>query len=129
MLNEEERKQFADKGLGIAHCPSSNARLASGTLAGPGLPGLPGMHCIRTCFPVIANCLQTSPCIILRYSPAHSLAGIAQVRVLRDTGVNVGLGVDGCASNDSGNLLEQARLALLLQRGMLRECCRPHFVC
>lgn len=43
------------------------------------------------------------------------------MRVLRDTGVNVGLGVDGCASNDSGNLLEQARLALLLQRGMLRE--------
>ncbi len=30
MLNAAERKQFADNGLGIAHCPSANLRLGSG---------------------------------------------------------------------------------------------------
>ncbi len=30
MLDKAERKQFADNGLGIAHCPSSNIRLGSG---------------------------------------------------------------------------------------------------
>ena len=43
-------------------------------------------------------------------------SGIAPVRAMRDARVKVGLGVDGSASNDAGNLMAEARQTLLLQR-------------
>ena len=70
-LNDAEIDLLARTATAVAHCPSSNMRLAS---------------------------------------------GIAPIRRLLDAGVKVGLGVDGSSSNDGGNLLAEARLALLLQR-------------
>jgi 8-oxoguanine deaminase len=70
-VNDEEIKVFAEHNCGVAHCPTSNMRLAS---------------------------------------------GIAPIKEYRKAGVNVGLGVDGSASNDGSHLLAEVRLAMLLSR-------------
>ncbi len=70
-VNDEEIRVFAKHNCGVAHCPTSNMRLAS---------------------------------------------GIAPIKEYRKAGVNVGLGVDGSASNDGSHLLAEVRNAMLLSR-------------
>lgn len=43
-------------------------------------------------------------------------SGICRVREMLDMGINVGVAVDGSASNDSSDMLAEVRQALLLQR-------------
>ena len=43
-------------------------------------------------------------------------SGIAPIKEMRGMGIPIGLGVDGSASNDSGNLITEARQAMLMQR-------------
>ncbi|MGJ8625784.1 MAG: 8-oxoguanine deaminase [Sulfitobacter sp.] len=74
-------------------------------------------HCVKLDPNEIALFAQTGtgvahcPCSNCRLG-----SGIAPLRAMRDSGVPVGIGVDGSASNDAGNLIAEARMAMLLQR-------------
>lgn len=74
-------------------------------------------HCVKLDPGEIALFAQTNtgvahcPCSNCRLG-----SGIAPVRAMRDARVPLGLGVDGSASNDAGNLIAEARQAMLLQR-------------
>ena len=70
-LDDRAIQKFGSTGTGVAHCPCSNMRLAS---------------------------------------------GMAPIRKMLDHQIPVGLGVDGSASNDTSNLLNEARTAFLMAR-------------
>jgi 8-oxoguanine deaminase len=70
-VSQTEIDVYKRTGCGVAHCPTSNMRLAS---------------------------------------------GIAPILDMLQTGVKVGLGVDGSASNDGSNMLEEVRQAMMVAR-------------
>jgi 8-oxoguanine deaminase len=78
-------------------------------------------HCVKLSDDAIAKFGRTGtgvahcPCSNTRLG-----SGIAPIRKMLNHGVPVGLGVDGSASNDTGNLLQEARMAFLLAR--VNEC-------
>jgi 5-methylthioadenosine/S-adenosylhomocysteine deaminase len=71
-LTSDEIALLARQGCHVAHCPSSNLKLAS---------------------------------------------GIAPVAQMLDAGINIGIGTDGAASNNSLDLFGEMRLAALLAKG------------
>lgn len=77
-------------------------------------------HCVHLNEEEIALLASTRTAVALCPTSNMRLgSGLAPARRLMDAGVRVGLGVDGSSSNDCGNLLLEARQALLV--GRIRE--------
>jgi cytosine/adenosine deaminase-related metal-dependent hydrolase len=75
-------------------------------------------HCVHLSQPDVRRFADTGTGTA--HCPTSNLrlgAGVAPVRDLLDAGVRVGLGVDGSASNERGDLLLEVKQALLVARG------------
>jgi cytosine/adenosine deaminase-related metal-dependent hydrolase len=75
-------------------------------------------HCVHLSAAEIGRFAETGTGVA--HCPTSNLrlgAGVAPVRELLDAGVPVGLGVDGSASNERGDLALEVKEALLLARG------------
>ena len=75
-------------------------------------------HCVHLSERDVADFASTGTGVA--HCPTSNLrlgAGVAPVRRLLDSGVRVGLGVDGSASNERGDLLFDVKQALLVARG------------
>jgi cytosine/adenosine deaminase-related metal-dependent hydrolase len=75
-------------------------------------------HCVHLSGAEVARFAATGTGVA--HCPTSNLrlgAGVAPVRELVDAGVRVGLGVDGSASNERGDLFGEVKQALLVARG------------
>jgi cytosine/adenosine deaminase-related metal-dependent hydrolase len=75
-------------------------------------------HCVHLSGDDVAAFASTG--VGVAHCPTSNLrlgAGVAPVRPLLDAGVRVGLGVDGTASNERGDLFVEVKQALLVARG------------
>ena len=74
-------------------------------------------HCVKLDAAGIALFARTGTGV--SHCPGSNMrlaSGTAPIRAMRDAGVPVSIAVDGSASNDSGHMFGELRLALLLQR-------------
>jgi 5-methylthioadenosine/S-adenosylhomocysteine deaminase len=82
-------------------------------------PNLIAVHCVHLTPLEIELFARTG--VNVAHCPVSNLklaSGIAPVKALLDAGVNVGIGTDGCASNNRLDMLTETRLASLLQKGV-----------
>ena len=75
-------------------------------------------HCVHLSPPEIARFADTGTGVA--HCPTSNLrlgAGVAPVQEMNESGVRVGLGVDGSASNERSHLFNEVKQALLVARG------------
>jgi 5-methylthioadenosine/S-adenosylhomocysteine deaminase len=99
-----------------AHRTRPLERLNRLGLLGPQFVGVHAVHLLDDEIALLAE----HGCHVA-HCPASNLKlanGVAPVTALLDRGVNVGIGTDGCASNNRLDLWEDMRLAALLAKGM-----------
>ncbi len=82
-------------------------------------PNLIAVHCVHLSADEIA--LFNERGVHVAHCPVSNLklaSGIAPIKAMVDAGINVGIGTDGCASNNRLDMFAETRLATLLQKGI-----------